>query len=80
MNPNNFIWIDALDKHLSNGENRRSLSGTYQKLFKKYPPFFFFEMDNRWMTIIVGTDIIIHLAMEIIHFSDEREKEKKKNS
>jgi hypothetical protein len=26
------------------------------------------------MTIIVGTDIIIHPAMEIIHFTDEREK------
>jgi hypothetical protein len=28
------------------------------------------------MTIIVGTDIIIHLAMEIIHFIDEREKKR----
>jgi hypothetical protein len=25
------------------------------------------------MTIIVGTDIIIHVALEIIHFTDERE-------
>jgi hypothetical protein len=32
------------------------------------------------MTIIVGTDIIMHLAMEIIHSTDERGKEKKKNS
>jgi hypothetical protein len=30
------------------------------------------------MTIIVGTDIIIHLAMEIIHSTDEREKERRK--
>jgi hypothetical protein len=30
------------------------------------------------MTIIVGTDIIIHLAMEIIHFTDEREKKKRR--
>jgi hypothetical protein len=30
------------------------------------------------MTIIVGTDIIIHLAMEIIHFTDEREKKRRK--
>jgi hypothetical protein len=29
------------------------------------------------MTIIVGTDIVIHLAMEIIHFTDEREREEK---
>jgi hypothetical protein len=43
MNLNNFIWIDALDEPLSNGENRCSLSGTYQKLFKKYPPAFFLE-------------------------------------
>jgi hypothetical protein len=32
------------------------------------------------MTIIVGTNIVIHLAMEIFHSTDEREKEKKKNS
>jgi hypothetical protein len=30
------------------------------------------------MTIIVETDIIIHLAMEIIHFTDEREKREEK--
>jgi hypothetical protein len=42
MNPNNFIWIDALYKLLStDGENRSSLSCTYQKLFQKYLPAFF---------------------------------------
>jgi hypothetical protein len=46
MNPNNFIWIDALEKPLSNGENRSFLSCTYHELFKKYPPAFFFEMGS----------------------------------
>jgi hypothetical protein len=35
----------------SNGENRRSSSNSYEKLFKKYPPFFFFETDNNWSVI-----------------------------
>jgi hypothetical protein len=47
MNLNNFIWIEALDKPLSNGENSSSLSCTYQELFKKYPPTFFFGMGSR---------------------------------
>jgi hypothetical protein len=41
MNFNNFIWIDAPDESLSIGENRSSLSCTYQELLEKYPPGFF---------------------------------------
>jgi hypothetical protein len=44
MNLNSFIWIDALNKSLLNGENRNSLSYCYQELFRKYSPVFFFEM------------------------------------
>jgi hypothetical protein len=49
MNLNNFIWIDALDVPLSNGENRSSISFTYQKLFKKYPRAFFFGMGSSFI-------------------------------
>jgi hypothetical protein len=42
-----IIWIDALDIPLSKGENCSSLSCTYQELFKKYPPAFFFGMDSK---------------------------------
>jgi hypothetical protein len=38
--------IDAPESSFSNGENRTSLSCSYQKLFEKYPPAFFFEMGN----------------------------------
>ena len=38
--------IDASESSLSNGENRTSLSCSYQKLFKKYSPLFYFETDN----------------------------------
>ena len=38
--------IDAPESSLSNGENRTSLSCSYQKLFKKYPPAFYFEMGS----------------------------------
>ena len=31
---------------LSTGENRSSLSCSYQKLFKKWPDAFYFESDN----------------------------------
>jgi hypothetical protein len=34
------------DISLSNGENRSFLSCTYQKLFKNYPPAFFFGMGS----------------------------------
>jgi hypothetical protein len=37
---------DAPGSWLSNGENPTSLSCSYQKLFKKYPPAFFFEMGS----------------------------------
>ena len=40
---NNFIWVDAPDKALSNSQSRSSLPRTYQKLFKKYPPAFFLK-------------------------------------
>jgi hypothetical protein len=43
MNFNNFISINALDKALSNGENRSSVSCSYQELFKKYLPAFSLE-------------------------------------
>ncbi len=41
-----FIWIDTLSQPLSNGENHSSLFCSYQKLFKKYPHAFYFEMGN----------------------------------
>ncbi len=50
------IWythFDAVSSPLSNGENRRSSSNSYQTLLQKYPPFFFFEMDNRFKVIPV---------------------------
>jgi hypothetical protein len=45
MNLNNFIWMDAPNKPLSNSENRSSLSFSYQKLFKKCPRPLMSEMD-----------------------------------
>ena len=41
-----LIWFDAFSSALSNGKNRSSLPFSYQKLFKKYPPAFFFEMGS----------------------------------
>jgi hypothetical protein len=43
INFNNFIWANALDKPLSNGKNRSSLSCSYQDLFKKIPNRLFFK-------------------------------------
>ncbi len=40
---------DASESWLSNGENPTSLSCSYQKLFKKYPPAFLFEMGSSRM-------------------------------
>ena len=42
----NFTQIYAPNISLSNTENRRSLSCSYQKLFKKQPGAFYFEMDS----------------------------------
>ena len=53
INSNNFIWIDVLDKRLSNGKNGSSLSFSYQNLFKKYSPAFFFEMGNSPVVVVV---------------------------
>jgi hypothetical protein len=38
--------IDAPESSFFNGENRPSLSCSYQKLFEKKPPAFFSEMGN----------------------------------
>jgi hypothetical protein len=39
--------IDAPETPLSNSENRRSLSYSYQKLFNLQPRLFYFETDAR---------------------------------
>jgi len=45
------IQFDASESPLSNGENRSFLSCIYQKLFKKYPPAFFFRMGSNYESI-----------------------------
>ncbi len=42
--------IDAPDIPLSNSENRRSLSYSYQKLFNLQPGLFYFETDSSFRT------------------------------
>ena len=36
-----------------NGEDRRSLSYSYQKLFQKYPTALYFEMDINYFFILL---------------------------
>ena len=38
-----LAYIDVPGSSLSNGENRNSLPCSYQKLFEKYSPAFFFK-------------------------------------
>jgi hypothetical protein len=53
MNLGNFIWIDVLDKSLSNDTNLNSINGCSVKLLTKYLPAFFFEMGSSGTLIIV---------------------------
>ena len=46
VDQSNLTQFYAPKIFLSNGENRRSLSYSYQKLFKKWPLLLYFEMDN----------------------------------
>jgi hypothetical protein len=64
INFNNFIWIDALNTPLSNGKNRTSISCSYRKLFKKYPPAFYFEMGIRY---IDGVFMTSNMSVDVIH-------------
>ncbi len=48
LDESNLTCYYAQHYSLSNGENRSFLSCTYQKLFKKYPPAFFFETGNSY--------------------------------
>jgi non-ribosomal peptide synthetase component F len=47
LDQSNFTCFDAPEICLLNGETRSSLRCSYQKLFKKHSPFFYFETGNR---------------------------------
>ncbi len=51
LDQSNLTCFYAQHCSLSNGENRSFLSCTYQKLFKKYPPAFFFGMGSSHIVV-----------------------------
>jgi hypothetical protein len=66
LDQSNLTCFYAQHCSLSNGENRSFLSCTYQKLFKKYPPAFFFETGNSLVLNYILDLISKHLGVSII--------------
>ena len=60
-----FVRICCPEAALLNGGNRRSLSGSYEEVFKNWQPAFYFQMDISSIEIFICTRFEIDFKVKL---------------